>query len=241
MLVILMGKSAVGKDSVLKEFVKHGYTPIVSTTTRQMRDGEIPDVTYHYTDKDSFQKLIDAGKMIEYVCFNGNYYGIQAKDIDTTKNQVVVLEPNGIRTLLSRFERKDVFVVNIELEDATRKKLAKLRGSFDETAWAERLKADNAEFTDETVHELSNMVLDLKPYLNYGYGPANVTEEIMFALGCYTEQVPDNQHYFMFLENTNDGDYTEPPCWEYRAIPKDLIKSYEAASRTYYDEDDIPF
>lgn len=47
-LLVLMGKSCSGKDTIANELVnKHGYENFVSYTTRPMRDGEVQDQTYH--------------------------------------------------------------------------------------------------------------------------------------------------------------------------------------------------
>ena len=49
-MVILIGKSASGKDTVAKRLIKdYGYQKIVTWTTRPMRPGEKQDITYHYT------------------------------------------------------------------------------------------------------------------------------------------------------------------------------------------------
>ena len=52
-LLVLMGKSCSGKDTIANELVnKHGYESLVSYTTRPMRDGEIQDQTYHFISED---------------------------------------------------------------------------------------------------------------------------------------------------------------------------------------------
>ena len=48
-MLILIGKTASGKDTILNQLVKkHGYKKIVTYTSRPMRKGEKQDVTYHF-------------------------------------------------------------------------------------------------------------------------------------------------------------------------------------------------
>ena len=55
MVTILCGKSASGKDTLLRELIKDGYfQPLISTTTRPMRDGEVQDKDYHFISHDDF-------------------------------------------------------------------------------------------------------------------------------------------------------------------------------------------
>lgn len=60
-LLILVGPSGSGKTTVEKELIKsHNFTKIVSSTTREIRDGEIDGVDYNFVSLDEFnsQNLI---------------------------------------------------------------------------------------------------------------------------------------------------------------------------------------
>lgn len=47
-MIILVGKSCSGKDTVVKELTKMGYNKIVTCTTRPPRPGEINGREYHF-------------------------------------------------------------------------------------------------------------------------------------------------------------------------------------------------
>jgi guanylate kinase len=47
----------------------------VTTTTRPTRDGEVDGRDYHFTTEDGFQKLLDAGEMVEWADVHGHRYG----------------------------------------------------------------------------------------------------------------------------------------------------------------------
>ena len=64
----LMGKSACGKDTIYKRLVQDlalALSPIITYTTRPIREGEREGVEYHFTDAAGEAALEAAGKVIE--------------------------------------------------------------------------------------------------------------------------------------------------------------------------------
>lgn len=76
-LFVLSGPSAVGKSTVLARL--RATLPelffSVSATTRQPRPGEVDGVAYQFVDRDEFNAMVDAGRMLEWAEFAGNLYG----------------------------------------------------------------------------------------------------------------------------------------------------------------------
>lgn len=105
MLLILMGKTCSGKDTVVKELTsKYGYHRIVTTTSRPMRKGEQQHIDYNFISKDKFMQKIDEGYFVEYKSYqtpNGEwYYGTSyesLENIEADKNYVIILTPDGYR------------------------------------------------------------------------------------------------------------------------------------------------
>ena len=83
-MIILLGKTASGKDTVLNRLVKeHGYKKIVTYTTRPKREREIQDVTYHFIGEDEFKEKIESGFFLEYKEYrsaHGTWYYGSAKE-----------------------------------------------------------------------------------------------------------------------------------------------------------------
>lgn len=157
MIVILFGKSATGKDTVLRKLRdEYGYIPIISTTTRPMRVKEKQGVDYNFVSKEEFLKMIEQDSLIEYRSYNTLvngipdiwYYGVPKFAPIKGENFVVVLDLVGTEGFLKYFGNKDTFIVEISTDDAVRKQRAIRRGSFDETEWQRRLADDEVKFAD---------------------------------------------------------------------------------------------
>ena len=72
-LVVLAGPSGVGKSSVVREL--RALLPdlffSVSATTRGPRAGEADGVDYHFVGPTGFQRMIDAGDLLEWAEIHG--------------------------------------------------------------------------------------------------------------------------------------------------------------------------
>ncbi|MGE5827517.1 MAG: guanylate kinase [Micromonosporaceae bacterium] len=76
-LTVLSGPSGVGKDSVI-EFIRARAPWVwlsVSVTTRRRREAEVDGVHYHFVSRPEFERLIEAGELLEWADFAGNLYG----------------------------------------------------------------------------------------------------------------------------------------------------------------------
>lgn len=102
-MLVLMGKSASGKDTLRDILVKkHGFHSVVTYTNRPMREGEIADVTYHYISKEEFLEKIKSGFFAEWKKYLVNddvwYYGSAKEDLEKAdEKSVIILTPDGVR------------------------------------------------------------------------------------------------------------------------------------------------
>ncbi len=82
-LVILTGKTASGKDTVMaKLLIKFpDFKRVVTTTSRNIRNGEQNGVDYNFISEPTFRQKIEAGDFIEYVDYAGNLYGTEKSQI----------------------------------------------------------------------------------------------------------------------------------------------------------------
>ena len=111
-LFVISGSSGVGKGTVLKEFLKKNpnFKLSVSCTTRNMRDGEIDGINYHFLNKDEFIKGINENDFLEWAEFSDNYYG--------TKKSFVQAELNAGNNIILEIDTQGGLQVKNIMPDA---------------------------------------------------------------------------------------------------------------------------
>tara|TARA_Y100000052_G_C2931287_1_gene74501 strand:- start:63 stop:770 length:708 start_codon:yes stop_codon:yes gene_type:complete len=105
-VLIIAGGSASGKSTVVKELMGSRIAPhlatVLTTTTRAKREGEA-DNAYNFLTTTEFREGIDKGKFIEFDMVNGNFYGLQRDDLQSSVQKarevggvaIVILTPPG--------------------------------------------------------------------------------------------------------------------------------------------------
>ncbi|MCW2501075.1 MAG: guanylate kinase [Frankiales bacterium] len=74
---MLSGPSGVGKGSVIAA-VRRRHPQVwlsVSVTTRPPRPGETDGVEYHFVDQAEYDRMVEAGELLEHATYAGNSYG----------------------------------------------------------------------------------------------------------------------------------------------------------------------
>ncbi len=118
-LVILSAPSGTGKTTICKELLKRNkdWQFSVSVTTREQREGEVPNVDYIFITNDKFDHLIKFGDMLEYEWVHGNRYGTLMAPLENaiSKKKVILLDVDvkGSCTLMEEFEEN---VISIFIE-----------------------------------------------------------------------------------------------------------------------------
>lgn len=76
-LVVISGFSGAGKGTLLKAMMEkyHNYALSIPATTRSPREGEQNGKEYFFVNRESFEKMIEEGQLIEYAQYVNNYYG----------------------------------------------------------------------------------------------------------------------------------------------------------------------
>ena len=100
LLVVVSGPAGSGKGTVNGMLLEsEDYVYSVSATTRAPRPGEVDGVNYHFISKEEFLRRIDAGEMLEYTQYCGNYYGTPLKEalevLESGRNLLLEIEVEG--------------------------------------------------------------------------------------------------------------------------------------------------
>lgn len=155
MILILMGKTASGKDSVAKELCRnYQLVKIITYTTRPPRHGETDGVDYHFISRSDFQNKIKHNFFVEwkrYETVQGEWlYGTAWSSLED--DGVLILTPQGIKDFFNN-TNKAAKVFYIKSSDETIMKRLIARGD-DRAEATRRLKHDNEDFNDPTIKRL---------------------------------------------------------------------------------------
>lgn len=145
-MLILVGPSASGKTEAAKLLIsKYNMKKLVTYTSRNMRPNEVQGVDYHFISVEDFEKKIKEDFFIEYVNYNGNYYGTSKEGLDSDK--VVILEPTGLKHYLE--VAKDlVKICYLRCPKEIRYQRMVVRGDSEE-AINKRIDSDDIVFSKE--------------------------------------------------------------------------------------------
>ena len=84
-LTVLAGPTAVGKGTVAAD-IRRRYPQVwlsVSVTTRPPRTGEIDGVHYHFVDPAGFDRMVEAGELLEWAVVHGAHrYGTPRRPVE---------------------------------------------------------------------------------------------------------------------------------------------------------------
>ena len=148
-MIALIGKTASGKSRIKDELIKLGYESVVTTTTRPMRPGEINGISYHFIEDDEFLDMQLNGELAESTFYNTAfgkwYYGCQKKDLENHEHKVIILNPDGILSLMRTIDMSDWVVFFIDCPEEIIKERLNKRGDNPEEA-ERRLEADHKDF-----------------------------------------------------------------------------------------------
>ena len=148
-MLVLTGKTCSGKDTIKKELIKMGMKPIVTYTTRPMRDGEIDGETYHFISRESFLRKVKDGFFVEctyYNVANGETWFYGSSYEDYIDDGVIILNPNGLKDLIYLNDYKPLVFYIMADDEIIEKRLINRGDNKDEAK--RRLQADFIDFKD---------------------------------------------------------------------------------------------
>lgn len=149
-LFVMSGPSGTGKGTVCNELLRtENIFLSVSATTRGIRKGETDGVTYNYMYREEFEALIEAGEMLEYAIYNGNYYGTPKRNVEKMLEQgtnvLLEIEPQGALSVKEQFpEAVLIFIIPPSMKELKRR--LEERGRETEEQIQERLRTAMWEF-----------------------------------------------------------------------------------------------
>lgn len=165
-IFVMMGKSATGKDTLYKEVLKKkdlGIKPVISYTTRPIREGEKDGVEYHFVGKHTYETLKREGKVVEYRDYNTvhgvwSYFTVEDSQFQGKENVLLINTLEGYEQIVSYFGKSRVIPLYIEIEDGIRLSRALRREQTQkEPKYQElcrRFLADSEDFSEEKLKKM---------------------------------------------------------------------------------------
>lgn len=149
-MICILGKTCSGKTTIVDELLKnHGFSKIITYTTRPMRNGETNHKDYHFISDKEFMSKIREDFFAEWKTYTTKqgiwHYGVSLQDIiNSSDKSIVIITPEGFRDLRERFNF-NCFSIYIDCSNNIIKDRLIKRGDNNDEA-ARRLKADNKDF-----------------------------------------------------------------------------------------------
>lgn len=147
-MILLLGPSASGKTEIAK-FIEKFYKikKAVTSTTREMRNGEINGVSYFFYSEEEFLDRLEKGLFVEHTIYNGHYYGTGIDQVANDK--CIILDPEGIRSF-QKLNDPTIVTFYLSASEKTREARMKERGDKEEDI-EKRLKNDEKTFAPSSL------------------------------------------------------------------------------------------
>lgn len=144
-MVILVGASASGKTEVARYLqAVYGMRKATTTTSRPPRKGERDGIDYFFVSKEDFERLFEAGQLVERAVYSGNFYGCGVDQV--AHDRTIVLDPNGLHHFQA-LNDPGIVTFFLKASEETRRKRMVARGDKKEDI-EKRLSNDRDEFSD---------------------------------------------------------------------------------------------
>ena len=160
-LTVLAGPTAVGKGTVAAD-VRDRYPQVwlsVSMTTRPPRPGESDGVHYHFVDPAGFDRMIEAGELLEWAVVHGVHrYGTPRRPVEaalaTGRPALLEIDLQGARQVRERMpEARFVFLAPPSWEELVRRLVG--RGTEDDAEREQRLETAREELAAEAEFDVT--------------------------------------------------------------------------------------
>lgn len=157
-IIALMGKAGSGKDTIMRALLKQpafkDAVPIISCTTRPIRENEKDGIDYHFLTKEQFTNKILSGEMLEATVFNDWCYGTSLDNLTSDKVNIGVFNPEGVGLLRGR-SNINLKLIYIEAKDKDRL-MRQLNREKDPDVHEiiRRYSADEMDFAEEEIQYL---------------------------------------------------------------------------------------
>ena len=165
-ILLISGPSGSGKSTLIKRLIAEFGDELyfsISSTTREMREGETDGVNYYFISESEFRAGIDRGDFLEWANVHGKFYGTLLKavtsELERGKTVLFDIDVQGyeiVRGKVPRSELASVFITTPSLSELRARLQA--RGSNADTDIALRLQ--NAQEEMKRLGEYDYLIIN---------------------------------------------------------------------------------
>lgn len=145
-ILVISGPSGSGKSTLLDRLLKEEEDGIyfsISSTTRDIREGEEEGVNYYYISQDEFKEGIQKGEFLEWAKVHKNYYGTSLKPVKEAleKDKIVIfdIDVQGFKIVMSKFKEVTTSVFITTKDQKELKKRLQNRGTDSDNIIEQRI------------------------------------------------------------------------------------------------------
>ncbi|MBE6649199.1 MAG: guanylate kinase [Ruminococcaceae bacterium] len=138
MILVISGPSGVGKTEAALALLKKSeqYVKAVTATTRQKRETEVHGVDYYFFTKEEFKELQETGGLLEYTCYNGNFYGTPKFSVEKSYSEgkvvILVIEIEGALNIKKMYPQATMCFLNAESIEVIENRLRNRKSDSEE-------------------------------------------------------------------------------------------------------------
>lgn len=154
-LIVISAPSGCGKGSIINGVLEKNKNMwlSVSTSSRKIRENDIPGVTYNFVTEEEFKQKIEEGFFLEYTNYAGNYYGTPKGTIKEKLDQgidvILEIEIEGAANIKKLIpEAIFIFILPPSLKDMVKR--LKKRGTDSKEKILERFHTAYKEINEVT-------------------------------------------------------------------------------------------
>ena len=153
-VLCIIGKAGAGKDTIARYLTTNFsdvFSPVISFTSRPMREREIDGKDYFFTTKSNFILKIKTGEMLEWTYFNDWYYGTTEQSFNKDKINICVCNPAGASSLKKLGFDVRVIYINVTDKERLIRQLTR-EDNPDVSEIIRRYSADEKDFQNTKYH-----------------------------------------------------------------------------------------
>lgn len=189
-IIVISSPSGGGKGSIIAGLLQNNPKDrwlSISTTSREIRDNDIPGETYNFVSKEEFEQKIVEGYFLEYTNYVGNYYGTPKEFIkeklDAGIDVILEIEIEGASNIKKLIpEAIFIFIMPPSLK-----------------ILVERLRKRNTDDTDKIMKRFHTAYKEINEVTKYNYVVVNAelseaiekVEAIIKAEKCRVDRIEE--------------------------------------------------